>query len=97
MKKNIAILALTMLAMRLPSPIGVAQPTLATVYYSTNSTVTIYLTGAQSKRAITLQQSTDLTSTNWTSLMTNTVLSGGVFVWTNVPATNPQEYFRTVY
>ena len=97
MKKIITILALTMLAMRSPAPVGVPIPIVAIVYYPTNNTVTVTSSGAQPKRFITLQMSTDLSSTNWTNLSSNAVPNNGLNVWTNIPATNSYTFFQTVY
>jgi len=99
MKKLIFALAIIMLAVRAPAPIvGETSPTLTIIYYSTNNTVTVAGTGAQPKRILTLEISTDLTTTNWTDLSpTAKVANDGTFGWTNFPATNPLAFYQTHY
>ena len=109
MKKLIFTLIVSMLAIHLPAPVMSEPQPILTIGFSfittnadtsnvgvTTNGATVTASGVWPGRKQILQVSTDLTTTNWINLQTNPPL-GGIIFFTNVPATNPCEYFRTVY
>ena len=86
-----------MLTMRLYAPVLPQIPILSVNRPVTNS-VTITVTNGFPSPLLfpeILQMSTNLTAPNWINLQTNSPI-GGVIIITNIPATNPYEFFRTV-
>jgi hypothetical protein len=78
------LLAMPLYAPPIPPVLSISQP-------SSNSVTVTVVSGNAYNYA--LQMSTDLSTTNWTSLQSNYVVPTPI-VFTNMPATNNSEYFR---
>jgi hypothetical protein len=83
-----------MLAMR--SVAGPGFPMLS-ISPETTNTVTIKVKNAPADTMEVLQMSTDLTRTNWMDLKSNFPAIDGVVTFTNIPATNACEFFRSAH
>ena len=93
MRTLIFILASAAPAIQLPAQVTIA-PTLEIQFLSTNAvTVTANIGSRQFPNAV-LEMSTNLADTNWVRLQTNIYGGAGSIGFTNVPATNPIEFFR---
>jgi hypothetical protein len=73
-----------------------ADVTLSISQQGTNTFI-IKAKGVPAETPEKLQMSTDLTTTNWIDLETNASVGGGTLTFTNIPATNACEFFRTFH
>jgi hypothetical protein len=87
-------ISVVMLAMR--SLAGPGFPMLS-ISQETTNTVTIKVKNAPADTMEVLQMSTDLTGTNWMDLKSNFPAIDGVVTFTNIPATNACEFFRSAH
>jgi hypothetical protein len=87
-------ISVVMLAMR-----SVADPgfPMLSISQETTNTVVIKVKNAPADTIEVLQMSTDLTGTNWIDLKSNLPDIGGVVTFTNIPATNACEFFRSAH
>ena len=92
MKFVLTILAFTWMVFRLPAQ--VFAPNLEIQLSSTNTVTVTAISVSHLDSHVILQTSTNLADTNWFSLQTNAYSGAGPVSFTNVPATNPSEFFR---
>jgi ribosomal protein L30E len=95
MKQKIKRLAIVtgvvMLAMSSPAPV------ILSISQQGTNTFIIKAKNVPAETSEKLQMSTDLTTTNWIDLETNASIVGSTLTYTNIPATNACEFFRTVH
>ena len=100
MNKNSPIIRLiAMLAILLPAVTLLAgpSPVQLLIRQTGTNTLTIEAKNVPEYTPEILQMSTDLSTTNWVGIQTNVPGLAGNVLYTNVPATNACEFFRSVH